>query len=198
MSEPTTPTHVLLRQMKSTDGTACDRAFETLVYRFRGPFERYGRDKLGTDDTLLATDDTFFKIYKSRKAYEEKKCVCKQECMCPELRAHKYLWTIHEHTVTDWLRQRQRKKQLSVSPKEMLDEKWFVPEWSNMSPEAYVEARITQEIILRAWNSLSQADRQLLAYRPGPGRPNPVLQQARCEAWRRFRTTLAAALAEEE
>lgn len=79
MSEPITPTHVLLRQMKCTDGTVCDNAFETLVYRFRGPFERYAREKLGNDDAPLATDDTFIKIYRSRKAFDEKKCTCKYE-----------------------------------------------------------------------------------------------------------------------
>jgi len=198
MSEPTMPTHMLLRQLKNTDGTACDDAFNTLVYRFRGPFERYAREKLGNEDAVSATDDTFLKIYRSRMAYEEKKCGCKEECRCIEHRAHKYLWTIHEHTVTDQLRQRQRKKHLSIAPEEILDETWLAPESSNISPEAYVEARITQEIILCTWNTLSEADQQLLMHQQGPGRPNAVRQRARCKAWRRFRMALAAALAEEE
>jgi DNA-directed RNA polymerase specialized sigma24 family protein len=195
MSESTTPTHILLRQMRSTDDRARDHAFETLVYRFRGPFEHYGRKKLGDDDAPLATDDTFVKIYTSRRAYNETKCACKQECMCTEARAHKYLWRIHENTVIDWLRQQMRKKHyVSVPPEEIPEEMWL----DVQTPEEYVVARIRQEIILRAWERLSEADRQLLTYRPGPGRPNPALQRARCEAWGRFRTILAIALAEEE
>ena len=59
-------------------------------------------------------------------------------------------------------------------------------------------ARIRQEIIWRVWNGLSEADRQLLGYEPGPGRPNKALKQAQREAWTRFREAVKAALAEEE
>jgi DNA-directed RNA polymerase specialized sigma24 family protein len=167
-----------------------------LVYRFRGPFENYGREKLGNDDGPSATNDTFLKIYKARKAYDEIKCACKRKCECTEARARKYLWKIHENTVIDWLRQQKRKKPayVSVPPEEIPDEMWL----DSQTPEEYVVARIRQEIILRAWKCLSEADRQLLTYTPGPGRPNLALQRARCEAWGRFQTALETALKEEE
>ncbi len=214
MSEqtPPLPIHVLLKQLQSPDLTECDHALVALVIRLRGEFERYGRKLLLDDDHVgSATDDTFWKIYKFRGRYQEQGCPCVQECIkqgcgstctqqfkCVEKTACKYLWTIHEHAVADC-----RREIYSAKPWERLDETWPALENNGTSPEAYIEGKFRQEIVQRVWNSqMSEVDRQLLTYQAGPGRPNKArqqaIQQARNEAWARFRAAVKAAFAEEE
>jgi hypothetical protein len=197
MSEPTAPTHVLLKQLQRADFTECNRILEILIYRFGGLFVSYASTKLKATDASTAFNDTLWKIYNYRNNYKEQRCDFTEECMCAERVAYGYLWTIHRNTVSDW-----QKKAYVSALLEMPDDTCSAPEDCDSSPEAYVENRIKREILLRVWDSLSESDRQVLKYRRGAGRRNLALEQARqqlkYEALERFRMALKVALAEEE
>jgi len=199
MSEGRIPTYVLLERLKSPDLIIRDDAFQKLVYRFGGLFRHYAKEKLQSDDDAhSAMNDTFVKLYTSRDRYQQLQCQCEPGCVCVERAAEGYVWTIHKNTIKDWY-QKNKAEQLS---RVTLDEMLHLIETNNASPEAYVEYKIKQAALYNAWDSLSESDRQLLAYKPKPGPRNAVqqrmIQQGRSEAWMRFRVAVKKALAEEE
>jgi len=189
-------THVLLQRMRDSDGQDCEDALKIVFLRYYGPFERDARAKLGDGDSGSVANKSLLKIFLAKVQYIEEPCGCQGACLCAEKRAHRYVWKIHDNTVKDW------RRDYGAESWDVLDETWSLPENSEASPEAYVASRSTWAAILRAWNRLSESDRRVLSYVPGPGRSSPALREkrekVRREALERFREVLKIALAEEE
>jgi len=173
MNEHNLSTNELLLRLRHQDEKEQTATLMHILYlRFMPQLYRYGiNHMLDDDEATSAGHDTLLRVYQHRNSYDETRGT-----------AEAWIGSIHKNIVIDWLRKKPRPLL------EELVESYPAPD--RMMPEYSLENSEYTKCILRAWNRLTESDKQELQGRRKPG---PV-SQARKAAFGQFRTFLAVEL----